>query len=210
MLDAHRFRRCWNALHAQDDPAPIFAKLQRAYHEPHRVYHDARHLADCLKQFDCVRDQAIAPMQVEIAIWYHDAVYDPRATDNEARSAALARRDLQAARMLPSRIEMIDDLIMATKHDGAAETPDAALLVDIDLSILGRSREEFEHYDRTIREEYAWVPEDQYRAGRSAVLERFLARPAIYSTPWFKARYELAARRNLALALEQLQAVVSG
>jgi predicted metal-dependent HD superfamily phosphohydrolase len=208
MLDAHRFRRCWNALQAQGDPAPVFAKLQRAYDEPQRAYHDSRHLADCLKQFDCVRDQAIAPMQLEMALWYHDAIYDPRASDNEARSAAWAVRDLQTGRVLPARVATIDDLIMATKHDGPAETPDAALLVDIDLSILGRSREEFEHYDRAIRAEYAWVPEDEYRVGRSAVLERFLSRPTIYSTPWFRARYEVAARRNLALALEQLQAVV--
>jgi predicted metal-dependent HD superfamily phosphohydrolase len=208
MLDSHRFRRCWNALQAQGDPALVFAKLQRAYDEPHRAYHDAMHLADCLQQLDCVRDQAIAPMQLEMALWYHDAIYDPRASDNEARSAAMARRDLQAGRVLPARIEVIDELIMATKHDSAAETLDAALLVDIDLSILGRSREEFEHYDRAIRAEYAWVPEDQYRAGRSAVLERFLTRPAIYATAWFRARYEVAARRNLALALEQLQDVV--
>lgn len=147
-------------------------------------------------------------MELEIALWYHDAVYDPRSTDNEARSAAMAQRDLQAARVAPSRIEAIDQLIMATKHDGTVETPDAALLVDIDLSILGRSRDEFEQYDQAIRAEYAWVPEDEYRAGRSAVLERFLARPAIYATTWFRARYEKIARRNLALALEQLQAAV--
>ena len=205
MLDAHRFRRCWNALQAQGDPAPIFAKLQRAYHEPQRAYHNDRHLLDCLQQFDCIRDQAIAPAQVEIAIWYHDAIYDPRASDNEARSAAWARRDLQQGRVHPERVEAIDDLIMATKHDTAAESPDAALLVDIDLSILGRSREEFDHYDQAIRSEYAWVPEDEYRLGRSAVLERLLARPAIYATPWFRARYEKHARRNLALAVEQLQ-----
>jgi predicted metal-dependent HD superfamily phosphohydrolase len=207
MLDAHRFRRCWNALQAQGDPAPIFAKLRRAYDEPHRAYHDMQHLADCLQQLDCVRDQAIAPMRLEMSLWYHDAIYDPRASNNEARSAALARSDLHAAHVPCAHIEAIDQLIMATKHDSAAESLDAALLVDIDLSILGRSHEEFEMYDRAIRAEYAWVPADQYRAGRSAVLERFLARPAIYTTPWFRARYEVAARRNLALALEQLQAV---
>jgi predicted metal-dependent HD superfamily phosphohydrolase len=204
MLDAHRFRRCWNALQAQGDPTPIFAKLQRAYHEPQRAYHNDRHLLDCLQQFDCIRDQAIAPMQIEFAIWYHDAIYDPRASDNEARSAAWARRDLQQGRVMPARVEAIDDLIMATKHEAAAETPDAALLVDIDLSILGRSPEEFAQYDQAIRAEYAWVAEDEYRLGRSAVLERFLARTVIYTTPWFRARYEKNARRNLALALEQL------
>ena len=208
MLDLHRFRRCWNALRAQGDPAPIFAKLHRAYHEPQRAYHGIHHLHDCLQQFDCVYDQAVSPIELEIALWYHDAIYDPHARDNEARSAAWARRDLHAGRVSPARIEAIDELIMATKHDGEPLSPDAALLVDIDLSILGRSREEFEHYDRAIRAEYAWVPEDQYRAGRSAVLERFLARPAIYTTPWFRARYEKAARRNLTLALEQLQTPV--
>lgn len=209
MLDAHRFRRCWNALQAQGDPLPLYIKLKDAYREPQRAYHNERHLIDCLQQLDCVRDQALAPMQVEMAIWFHDAIYNPRARDNEARSAAWAVRDLQAARVQPVRIEVIHELIMATKHDGPAETPDAALLVDIDLSILGRSREEFEHYDRAIRAEYAWVPEDQYRAGRCAVLQRFLTLPTIYSTPWFRARYEQSARRNLALALDQLQ-MVSG
>jgi predicted metal-dependent HD superfamily phosphohydrolase len=208
MLDSHRFRRCWQALRAHGNAQLCFTRLEHAYAEPHRAYHNATHLLDCLQQFDCVADQAIAPAELEFALWYHDAIYDPRVLDNEAQSAAWARRDLHAARVSPARIEAIDELIMATKHDGAALSPDAALLVDIDLSILGRSREEFEHYDRAIRKEYAWVPEDQYRAGRSAVLERFLARPTIYTTPWFRARYEKVARRNLTLAIEQLQAPV--
>jgi len=206
MLDAHRFHRCWIALRAHGNPQSHFAKLQAAYDQPQRAYHNAEHLLDCLQQFDCVYDQALAPIELEIALWYHDAIYDPRAMDNEAQSAAWARRDLHAARVAHPRIEVIDDLIMATKHDGESLSPDAALLVDIDLSILGRSPAEFDQYDKAIRTEYAWVPEDQYRAGRGAVLERFLARPAIYSTPWFRARYEKAARRNLTRALDQLQA----
>ncbi len=153
-------------------------------------------MLDCLQQFDCVCDQALAPIELELALWYHDAIYDPQARDNEAQSAAWARRDLHAARVAHSSIEAIDELIMATQHDGETLSPDAALLVDIDLSILGRSPAEFDQYDQAIRREYSWVPEDQYRAGLGAVLERFLARPAIYSTTWFRARYEKAARRN--------------
>ncbi len=204
MLDPLRFRRCWNALQAQGDSTPIFTKLRRAYHEPQRAYHNTRHLQDCLQQFDCVRDQAVAPMLLEAAIWYHDAIYDPRASDNEARSAAWAVRDLQMGRVTAKRIDAIDQLIMATKHDGSTATPDAALLVDIDLSILGRSPLEFEHYNHAIRTEYAWVPAEEYQAGRKLVLERFLARPAIYTTSWFQARYEKAARRNIEQAIEEL------
>ncbi len=95
-------------------------------------------------------------------------------------------------------------MILATKrHEGS--TPDASLLLDIDLSVLGANAATFQAYDAAIKQEYAWVPEDQYRAGRAKVLGGFLARDAIYRTPTFRAAYESRARENLTAALAELR-----
>lgn len=213
-LAFERFSRCLRALSgARDDSAAAcgsldlraaFSRQQAAYAEPARAYHNARHIADCLVQLDEARHLAEEPAEIEAALWYHDVVYDARAKDNEVQSARWASADLTSASVPAERVTRIAALILATQHTGEPTSPDAELLVDIDLSILGRDEASFAEYDRAIRAEYAWVPEEQYRQGRSAVLQKFLARPAIYSTPFFHERYEAAARRNLTAAIAQL------
>jgi len=202
MLDSARFRGLWSHF-TSGDSTTVFDRLRTAYSEPHRAYHNAVHIAACLRQLDRVRDQAERPDELELAIWYHDVVYDTHAADNEERSAAFAVREMISAGIAVETAARVERLILVTKHDREPESADAALLLDIDLSILGRGQEEFDAYDRDIRTEYCWVPEGEYRDARAAILRRFLDRPVIFRTPAFRS-FETPARRNLEVAIAKL------
>ena len=209
MLDRQRFARLWRRLDGIGDPDCVFDSLLAAYSKPPRAYHNAGHIADCIDQFDAVGDLFADPDEAEAALWFHDAIYDPQASDNEERSASLLRQGLLGERMdveISERANRITDLILATKHKAIPDGGDAQLIVDIDLSILGRAWERFEAYDRAIRIEYAWVGDKEYREGRSRVLSGFLEREFLYQTAYFRSRYEAAARENLRRAIEGLQA----
>ncbi len=195
----------WQHLGAHSAPDPIFDELVRRYTEPHRAYHTLDHVQDCLLQLDQVRDLAERADEVEMALWCHDVIYDPHAADNELQSAAWAGEILREGSVAADVIVRVPDLILATQHHTPPDRPDAALIVDVDLSILGRPSVEFDRYDAAIRQEYQWVPEAPYREARAKVLESFLARPAIYQTAWFHDRYEVQARRNLARTIQNLR-----
>jgi predicted metal-dependent HD superfamily phosphohydrolase len=205
MLDEVRFRGLWHRLGGRDDPSALFARLQEAYSKPQRGYHTAAHIEDCLARLDSARGEAERPDEVEVALWFHDAVYDPRAADNEERSAAWAAQAMREGGMDPEAVRRVSSLIEATKHRREPDTPDCALLLDVDLSILGQPPEAFAAYEARIRQEYAWVPQEQFRLGRRAILESFLKRPAIYRTEFFRTRLEAQARENLARSIAQLQ-----
>lgn len=174
-----------------------FEQLQACYGEVQRAYHNLAHIEDCLAQFDPVRSLAERPAEVEAALWLHDVIYDPRRQDNEARSADWAHTALAAGGVAVEVIERIAALILATQHTSIPVALDAMLVVDIDLSILGRPPAAFDRYERAIREEYAWVPAEQFRTGRAKVLHGFLERPRIYQTAHFYDRFEQQARQNV-------------
>lgn len=179
--------------------------LEARWREPHRSYHGMRHLAECLARFDEARALAQDAEVVEAALWLHDAVYDARRDDNEARSAALARTMLQAHGVDASRIARVEAIILATRHAGPSADPDAQLTCDIDLAVLGADEARFDEYEREVRAEYAWVPMSIFRVKRAEILMRFLAAPRIFQTEWFHARLDEAARDNLSRSLEALR-----
>ena len=181
-----------------------FGLIASAYAEPHRHYHNARHVADCLREFGPVRGTLEQPLAAEAAVLFHDYVYDPARHDNESRSAAEAALALRAVGWAQPLVDAVREMILATSHAGSLYTGDVAVVVDVDLSILGKGDEEFSAYERAIRREYSHVPDDSYRTGRGAVLRGFLSRPRIYATDYFADRYELPARRNLAQSLAAL------
>ena len=197
------WQTAWSALGAQPDPA-LFDKLLAAYAEPQRRYHTRQHLQDCLYHLQGARGLAEHPGEVALALWFHDAVYAPDRHDNEPQSADWARQAVLAAGVAPVVADRIHALILATRHDAAPATPDEALLVDIDLAILGKAPGRFDDYERQVREEYAAVPEALFRSRRQAILEGFLRRPRLFSTAWFHDRLELPARRNLQRSLARL------
>lgn len=194
----------WRRLGASGDPHEAYRSLVARYAEPHRAYHTLAHVDGCLAKFAEVRPLAEDPDAVEFAIWYHDAVYDTKAKDNEELSAALAKDAAKKAGFPASFCRRVVALIMATKHAAVPKDPDARLMVDIDLSILGEDEATFDEYERRIRTEYVWVPKDAFAAGRSAVLRSFLDRRHVYATWFFRYRYETRARANLARSLGKL------
>jgi predicted metal-dependent HD superfamily phosphohydrolase len=138
------------------------------------------------------------PAAVILAVWYHDAIYRPRRSDNEAESAALARRDLGALGAIGDLIEVVIRLIQATqRHQPPTGLPDAALFLDSDLAILGNPPPVYAAYRAAIRREYRWVPAPIYRRKRAEVLTAFLERERIYLTQRYRALEE-PARANLA------------
>lgn len=200
-----RWRDLWHRLGAHAAPEPIFDELIRRYQEPHRAYHTLDHIQDCLRQLDLMRDLAEHADEIEMAVWCHDVIYDPRAADNELRSAAWAEKALTEGGIPADVIARVQSLILATQHLTPPDQIDAVLMVDIDLSSLGHPAAEFERGNAAIRQEYQWVPELAYREARAKVLESFLARPAIYQTAWFHDRYEAQARQNLTRAVRNLR-----
>jgi len=175
------------------------------YSESHRHYHNLAHLAECLSEFDRAQRLAREPVAVELAIWFHDAVYDTRAADNEERSAQLALEWLSETNAVPALLDAVPRLILATKKHDASLHVDAALLVDVDLSILGQPQDRFSEYETQIRSEYSWVPQQVFCSKRAEILAGFLARSRIYNTDNFFRRFEARARANLQASVRRLR-----
>lgn len=195
----------WQKLGVKNNPAPFFAELEARYSESHRAYHNFAHVVDCLKEFESAKNLAHDPTAVEMAIWYHDSVYDPRAKDNEEQSAGLAAKVGNDIGLPGPLNQRVNNLILATKKHDASLDQDAAVIVDVDLSILGREPQRFDEYENQIRQEYGWVSDEAFIAGRTAVLESFLSRRNIYSTEMFQSKYERQARENLKRSISRLQ-----
>ncbi len=187
----------------------IHRELVSLYSQPQRHYHNLDHIAECLAEFESARHLAGHPVAVELAIWYHDAIYDPRAQDNEERSAELAKQRIAEAGGKPGLCNAVATLVLATQTHDPRLHPDAPVLVDVDLSILGVPSERFLEYDGQIRREYGWVPDAPFAAKRAEILERFLARERIYFTDLFFAKYEQRARTNLQNSVRALKQLLS-
>lgn len=182
-----------------------FNSLVAAYSQKHRHYHTDKHIDHCLQELDSALSIALEAAEVEFALWFHDAVYDPYSSNNEERSADLACSLLMRHDVRAERVERIRAHILATRHEAPATTPDSQLVVDIDLSILGAGDVTYAAFETNVRQEYRWVPSILFRRKRAEILESFLARPQIYSTEFFRSRYELQARRNITQAIIALR-----
>jgi predicted metal-dependent HD superfamily phosphohydrolase len=176
--------------------------LIAAYTAPGRHYHDLAHIEDCLALL--ARVENLSEREHDIltaAIWWHDVVYDATRADNEERSAELARQHVRA-----DIADEVARLIRLTKtHDVHAGDRLGAILISIDLSILGAEPARYDAYAAAIRQEFIHVPEQDYRAGRARVLDHFAARPVIFPDPAFAAKYDPRARDNLARELASLR-----
>lgn len=203
--DQIRWSRVWSRLGARGNGRQIFEELAAEYNEPTRTYHNIEHLRHCLTELEENIALAHRPVEVEAALWFHDAVYVPGSPDNEDQSARLAETALRGGGVEPETARRIAALVLATRHTGLAPDDDARLVCDIDLSILGGPPASFELFERRIRQEYRLVPDALYREGRTKVLRGFLLRPSIYQTAPFQARYENQARQNLAAAVAALK-----
>jgi len=191
-------------------PAALMEALRQRYDEPQRHYHTWVHIEALLGHYRRWVRHLKRPEPVLWALYWHDAVYDPQAKDNEEQSAQLLEREA-AGHVPPHDIGFAATIIRATTtHTGpeglpAQDAGDLALFLDMDLSILGAPEPVYDQYERDIRAEYSFVPADAYRAGRGAILEGFLSRPRLYFTDIAHAEWDTAARANLARALRALE-----
>lgn len=187
-------RQSWDALCRRAglaDPAGMWECLRACYAEPHRAYHGPRHIAQLIGLLEEMR----AGDELLLAGWFHDAVYLPGCSGNEADSATLASDLLRRNGLDQPRVAAVCAAIRATAtHEAEAH---CAPLLDADLAILGATPAQYAAYRNAIRREYATVPEDAFRAGRLAFVRSMLARPRIYLTPLCRTRFEAAAQRNL-------------
>jgi predicted metal-dependent HD superfamily phosphohydrolase len=175
----------------------LFERLLARYSEPSRQYHSLQHLQECVSHFEAAAGLAICPAEVEMALWFHDAIYELGRHDNEAASASWAETELVSAGVDRAAVDRVKALIMATLHTATPSGTDECLLIDIDLSILGAAEARFQEYEGQIRGEYSFVPEPLFSQKRKEILLSFLNRPRIYSTEYFFQKLETVARNNL-------------
>ncbi|WP_199320699.1 hypothetical protein [Leptolyngbya sp. FACHB-261] len=185
----------------------VLEKLIRAYSSPHRFYHNLTHIEDCFTIFEQAKSLATHPEEIELAIWFHDAVYDPRGSANEQKSAEWAQFVINQSGLGNAIVERVSRLILATRHNAKLKDRDAQILIDVDLSILGREEDTFWRYEENIRKEYAWVPESLFRQKRVEILRSFLNRQHIYHLDEYRERFEARARANLMQAIARLENV---
>ncbi|WP_241777800.1 hypothetical protein [Streptomyces sp. CT34] len=193
------------APHTGPDPAPYATNLLARWDEPQRRYHTTDHLAAVLDRIDELADHAQDLPAVQLAAWFHDAVYRPDRSENEERSAALAERALPELGIDAPRTAEVARLVRLTvTHDPADGDRNGEVLCDADLAVLAGSPDRYAAYAAAVRAEYGFVPDPDFRAGRAAVLRQLLALPHLFRTPHGRAHWEQPARHNLATELSLL------
>ncbi|WP_328538128.1 HD domain-containing protein [Streptomyces sp. NBC_00344] len=187
------------------DPAPYAENLLARWAEPQRRYHTTAHLTAVLDHIDTLAGHAADPAAVRLAAWFHDAVYRPDRSENEARSAQLAGRALTEAGVSAARTDEVVRLVELTvSHDPQSGDSNGEVLCDADLAVLAGSSAAYAAYAAAVRAEYSFVPDEAFRAGRAAVLRQLLGLPELFRTPHGQAEWEEPARRNLATELALL------
>lgn len=191
--------KSWFALHQYyhfSEPQKVFNKLIAAYNEKQRAYHTLQHLYECLVLVDSIRADLNDANAVELALWFHDAVYDPQAKDNELKSAELFEKYM-AQDLSVDIVQKIKRWIVATQKHASTDELDLQFLLDIDLAILAASPERFAEYEQQIQQEYAWVDSDVYSIKRKEVLAHFYQTESLYQTEYFQQNFEQRAKENL-------------
>ena len=202
MLELHQsWLSAWRGISSTTDGEDTYAAVIARYREPHRRYHTLQHLGECLGLFKIARSLSFCAAEVEVALWFHDAIYDVKRSDNEEQSAEWAKTAIVRSGASVEAATLVHSLVMVTKHTRMPRGPEEQLLVDIDLSVLGSNKERFAEYERQIREEYAHVPDLLFKRRRREILASFLDRPRIYSTTHFYETLEASARANLRFAI---------
>lgn len=201
----NHWQEIWQKLQAPMIPIQVLDVLINAYSLPDRFYHNLEHITDCLCLFESTKFLALHPEEVELAIWFHDAVYDTTRNDNEQKSAEWAQFVIIKSGLNADIALRVSRLIEATGHKATVHDTDAQILVDVDLSILGREESVFWCYEENIRKEYAWVQEEVFNRKRADILRQFLYRQHIYYLKEYRERFEEKARNNLEQAIARLE-----
>lgn len=203
----HQFESYWqqfsnHLMLADAHSKALLRLLLDAYSEPQRHYHTIQHIVECLAFFHQIKNQLNDPIAVELAIWFHDAIYNPQAIDNEEKSAELMEQYCSQL-FEKAQLQKVYEWIIATKKHSPATDQDLNYLLDIDLAILGSSKRRFAEYEQQIQQEYSWVDADLYRVKRAEVLNYFLEMKPLYQTEYFRDLLEVQAKYNLTSSLRK-------
>lgn len=206
-LDQDRFCALWERAAARpctQHAAAVFEKLQAHYREPQRHYHTPEHIRHCLVQFDLACTHMCEPDAVELALWFHDVIYDTRGTDNEIRSATWFASVTD--NVLPDKVRRrVHELIMVTVHPSQPAELDQQFVVDIDLSSFALPWNRFKRDSQAVRREMGHLSDRDFFSGQIRFLRTLLSRPAFFITPFFHQRSEAAARENVTRYLRELR-----
>jgi|25_taG_2_1085351.scaffolds.fasta_scaffold00670_6 predicted metal-dependent HD superfamily phosphohydrolase len=190
----------------------LWQDIVTRYGEPQRAYHTLNHIEQLLVQLENINHILSEPHITALALYYHDVIYDPTRSDNELKSTEFAT-DALSPYLSTEQCQYIHALIMMTANhqlDTLVDNDkynDAAYLLDMDLSMLGAPWSAYEQYAKAIRQEYAHVADDNYRDGRTAVLQGLLAHPKLYLTDHYYNQLETQARNNIKRELTLLAAL---
>lgn len=179
-------------------------EIEKKYSKKSRHYHNLSHLENMIYELENIKTEINDWDSLLFSVFYHDIVYKSTAKNNEEKSAELAKLKLQMINLNPNQINKIYNQILATKSHENSKDLDTNILIDADLSILGKSWEKYTEYIKQIRKEYSIYPNLLYNSGRKKVLEHFLNFEEIYKTGFFKERYEKQARENISREIESL------
>ena len=183
----------------------VLFDLVRAYSGGSRFYHNLGHVQEVLQKIEELRSLAGDFPAIQLAAWFHDAIYDPTAKDNEEKSARYATEVLASLGLPEVTIDRVSQMIVATKyHQAASEDIDSQILLDADLAILGEENTEYRFYAVGIRREYSWLSDAEYCQRRIQFLHKILQRKRIYFTESLFAVLEQRARQNMRLEIEAL------
>jgi len=202
---ASRFERLWQRCVASPpspDGAAVYAELRRLHGASFRRYHTLDHIGDCLRRLDKVALLLNDADAVELALWFHDSVYEMDCGTNEQRSAELFEKLAGGAN--PAFRKRVRGLIMATRHLGGERNHDRRFIVDIDLAGFGAPWNEVMRNGALLREESPAKTDDQYHRGQLWFLQRLQRRRYFFATAYFRDRYEGKARDNLRRLLADL------
>jgi len=206
-VDKQRFISLWNRCRTRDgagvDADDVYKEVHGYYSEPGRFYHTPKHIEHCLAQFDLASGEMVNADAVEIAIWFHDLIFDVRANDNELQSA---RRFVELAddSMDAEFKAMVHDLIMTTAPPRLPKTTDQNFMLDIDLSSFGLPWEDMLRDSIAVRQESPQLTDAEFFPGQRAFLESLISREHFYFTEFFRSRIEDTARSNIERYLQEL------
>jgi len=180
----------------------VFDRLSAMYSEPHRHYHTLAHVVEMLECLEESSDLIADRDVMELAVWFHDAVYDSTAAHggNEGASADLLSDTCSGAAVAPAHA-----IILHSADHGPSGDPDTQLFCDLDLYRLAGSYETFLKHGDDVRREYAWIDDDAWAVGRAKFMGRLQERPAIYQTGYWRGRLETQARSNIARLLAETE-----
>jgi predicted metal-dependent HD superfamily phosphohydrolase len=215
IITAKLWRRWYNLLYflgiEQDKIEKSFAQIVEAYSAKYRLYHTLEHIYNILVVIETLEHKTNKNAAIQLAAWFHDVIYKTQAQDNEEKSVEYAKKLLQSWGISNNFINTVSCLILDTKHCRSDfDDIESQILLDADLAILGANPEEYHKYARSIRQEYFWVSDADYIAGRTKVLEKFLQRDRIYLTEEIFNSLELSARNNIKAEIMLLKGGCNG